>query len=100
MLTDLPRLPRERRTSQTSAPTDAEPKQVQQLAGAVRVCVLVEHALARTAAHLLRLCRILEERAVRCNGLIGVGDNKQLAPRLEPALDAHLWIRDDRRRAC
>ena len=60
------------------------------------VGVLVEDALAGAGTHRLRLCRVGEQLAVGGERLIGVVDDEQLPPRLEPALDPLVGIRDDR----
>ena len=74
----------------------AEPDQLEQLPRAVRVGVLVEDALARAGAHRLGLRRVGEQLAVRGERLVGVVDDEQLLPRLEPALDPLVGVRDDR----
>ena len=61
--------------SGTGRHRDAEPEQLEQPPRAVRVRVLVEHALARAPAHLLRLRRVGEQLAVRRDRLVGVGDD-------------------------
>src|SRR5688500_15123897 len=66
---------------------DAETDESEQLPGAVRVRVLVEDALARAGSHRLRLCRVVEQAAVRGERLVGVRDDQQLLARFEPALD-------------
>src|SRR4051794_13092577 len=59
--------------------------------------MLVEHAFTRAASHLLRLRRIREQLAIGVDGLRRVLDDQQLRPRLEPALEAVVRVRDDRR---
>src|SRR5256714_1177017 len=75
--------------------------QIQDLPGAVGVRVLVEHTLAGTTSH--RLCRpgIVQQLTVGGDGLLCGGHDTQLGAGLEPALDALVWIGDDRRaRGC
>ena len=74
-----------------------EADQLEQPPRAVAVGVLVEHALARAAAQLLGLARVVEQVAVGGDRLVGVVDDEQLAARLEPALDPVVRVRDDRR---
>ena len=75
---------------------DSEIEQLEQAARPVAVGVLVEHPLARAAAHLLGLGRIVEQRPIGGDRLAGVVHDEQLAPRLEPALDPLVRVRDDR----
>src|SRR3954449_8632711 len=49
--------------------------ELEQLPRAVAVRVLVQHPLARTPAHLLRLRRIVEQVAVGSGRLVRVGDD-------------------------
>src|SRR5256885_3827689 len=63
----------------------------------VGVRVLVERPLPSAAAELLRSRRIREQVAVGRNRRVRVLYDEELAPRLEPALDARVRIRDDRR---
>ena len=74
-----------------------QPEQCEQPARAVPVGVLVEHTLARAPAQLLGLRRVGEQLAIRVRRLLGVVDDDQLGARLEPALDAVVRVRDDRR---
>ena len=74
-----------------------EPDELEQPSCAVRVRVLVEDALARAPPHLLGLRRVGDELAVRRDGLLRALDDDELAPRLEPALDPLVRVRDDRR---
>ena len=64
----------------------------------MRVCVLIEHALAGARAHRFGLSRIVEQLAVGGECLARVVDNEQLLPWLEPALYSLVWVRDDRGR--
>jgi hypothetical protein len=79
--------------------TDSLTDEVEQPAGPVTVGVLVEHALARTAAEFLRLCGVVDQLAVHSNRLRGVLDDEQLAPGLEPPLDPLVRVGHDRRPA-
>src|SRR5436190_849333 len=74
----------------------AQPDQVEEAAGAVAVGVLLEHPLPRAAPQLLRPSRLLEQLAVRGDGLVGARDDDDLGARLEPALDPLVGIGDDR----
>src|SRR5262249_34598219 len=67
--------------SATSVGMDGHPQveQLEQAARAVAVGVLVEHALAGAAPHLLGLARVVEQRAVGGDGLLGVSRDDQLA---------------------
>src|SRR6185437_2761884 len=60
---------------------------LEQSSRAVPVGVLVEDALARPAAELLRLRGVVEELAVRGDRLVRRGDDEELRAGLEPALD-------------
>ena len=82
--------------SGTHACRDAEADEREQLPGSMRVRVLVEDALARPRAHRLGLARIVEQPAVGGERLVGVVDDEQLLPGLEPALDPLVGVRDDR----
>src|SRR5262245_25078713 len=84
-------------TSATNGLRHAEPEQVEQAPCPVQESVLVERPLAGGAAHLLRLPPIVEQPGVGVGRLVGVLDDEQLGARLEPALDARVRIRDDRR---
>src|SRR5262249_20779958 len=77
---------------------DSQPHELQQPPRTVAVRVLVEDALACAAAELLGLPRVVEQLAVGRDRLVRVVDDEQLAARLEPALDAVVRVRDDRRR--
>ena len=72
----------------------------QQLPGAVAVGVLVEHALARTPAHFLRLAGIVQEIAVGGDGFGRIVHDEQFVARLEPALDPLDRIGHDRGAGC
>ena len=61
--------------SGTGGHRHADTEQLEQLPRAVRVRVLVEHALARAAAHLLRLRGIGEQLPVRRGRLVRVRDD-------------------------
>ena len=74
-----------------------EPDELQQPPRAVRVGVLVEHALAGPRAHRLGVRRVGEQLAIGGERLGLVLDDDQLAARLEPLLDALVRVRDDRR---
>ncbi len=74
-----------------------EPHELQQPARPMRIRVLVEDALPRAPAHLLRLPGIRDQLTVRADGLLHTLDDDELATRLEPALDTLVRIRDDRR---
>src|SRR4051794_8946581 len=63
---------------------------------AMGVRVLVEDALACATAQLLRRTRIGEQLAIGGERLVGVRDDAQLRPGLEPAVDSLHGIRDDR----
>src|SRR5262245_3094589 len=78
---------------------DPQPDELEQPPCAVAVGVLVEDPLAGAAAELLRLPGIVEQVAVRRDRLVRVVDDEQLAPRLEPTLDAVVRIGHDRGRA-
>src|SRR5262245_15189055 len=78
---------------------DSRPDELEQPPRAVAVRVLVEDPFACAAAELLGLPRVVEQIAVGHDRLVCVVDDEQLAPRLEPALDAVVRVRDDRRRA-
>src|SRR5712691_9892279 len=71
--------------------------ELEDLACAMRVGVLVEDALARASPHRLRRGRVVEQLAVGGKRLVGGGDDADLRLRIEPALDPLLRIRDDRR---
>src|SRR5689334_19713744 len=75
-------------TSDTRAHRDAEADQIEQPPCAMRVRVLVEHALACAAAELLRLRGIGQQLAVRGDGLVHVADDAQVALGIKPPLDA------------
>src|SRR5438477_8642104 len=79
----------------TGLHSDAD--ELEQPARAMAIGVLVEHALARATAELLRLAGIVEQVAVGGDGFVRVMDDEQLAARLEPALDPFVRVRDDRR---
>src|SRR5262249_7722544 len=74
----------------------AEAEQPEQQPRAVHVRVLVERSLARRAAELVRAARVVEQLSIRIDRLVRAGDDEQLAPRLEPPLDALVRVRDDR----
>src|SRR6186997_571943 len=76
-----------RRCSDTCACRDAEADEREQLPGSVGIGVLVEDALAGPCSHRLRLSRVVEQRPVGRERLVGVVDDEQLLPGLEPALD-------------
>src|SRR6266404_2057530 len=82
--------------SDTDAHPRPEPEQVDDLPRAVRVRVLVEHALARAPAHLLRLRGIGEQLPVGVHRLVRRRGDAELALDVEPALESREWIRDDR----
>src|ERR671931_934831 len=71
-------------------------EEVEHASRAVRVGVLVERALAGAAPQLLRGHRVGEELAVQARRLVLVVRDEQLLPRLEPALDTLVGVRDDR----
>src|SRR5579884_359803 len=75
-------------TSGTGTHRDAEVEQLEKSPRTVRVGVLVEDALTGTATELLRLRRVGEQLPVGLGRLVRVLDDEELAPRLEPALDA------------
>src|SRR5438270_4643332 len=87
----------------TSSATDPhgggrlDPDELEQAPRAVGIGVLVEGPLARAAPELLGRARIREQLLVGADGPVRVLDDEQLAARLEPALDAGVRIRDDRR---
>src|SRR5581483_8845481 len=85
--------------SDTDALRDAEADRCEQLPRAVRVRVLVEHALARATAELLSLRRIGEQLRVRRHRLVGVTDDAQLLFGVEPPLQTRERIGDDRHAA-
>ena len=87
---------RRRRAVRSRKDPGLEPDQLEQRTCAVRVRVLVEHALARATPHLLRLRRIGDELAIRGHGLVRTLDDEELAPGLEPAVDAFMRVRHDR----
>src|SRR5207244_6774143 len=62
-------------------------RELENLARAVRVGVLVEEALACPPAHLLCRAGIAEQLAIGGNRFVGGRDHSNLRPRLEPALD-------------
>src|SRR5919201_665746 len=74
--------------SATDGDRRREADQVEDLPRAMRVRVLVEHALARPPPHLLRRGRVGEQLAVRRERLVGARDDAQLRARLEPPLHA------------
>src|SRR5919197_6723130 len=73
-----------------------QPEEIEHASRAVRVGVLVERALAGAAPQLVRGRRVGEELAVQARRLVLVVRDEQLLPRLEPALDALVGVRDDR----
>ena len=75
---------------------DGDAENVEELSGAVAVRVLVEDALARTTPQLLRLGRVVEQRAVRVDRLGGALGDEQLRAGLEPPLDPLVRVRHDR----
>ena len=75
----------------------AEPDEFEQPPRAMRVRVLVEHSLSRARSHLLRLSRIRHELAVRRDSLFRGLDDDDLTSGLEPAVDALVRVRHDRR---
>src|SRR5690348_4786292 len=77
--------------------TLAEADEIEQPARSVTIGVLVQHALACAAAHLLRTSRVVEQLAVRGNCLLGVRHDEHFRARLEPALDPFVRVCDDRR---
>src|SRR5215218_1498422 len=87
---------RSSRRSATGRDRLRHPGELEQAPRAVRVRVLVEHALSRAAAKLLGLSRIVEQLAIRGERLVGRFDDDELAPRIEPAIDALVGVRDDR----
>ena len=79
-------------------PAPRSRQQVEQLARAVPVGVLVEHALACAAAELARPAPGSSSSvAIGGDRLVGVVDDEQLRAGLEPALDPVVRVRDDRR---
>src|SRR3954468_2748536 len=83
--------------SATGAHRHTEADEVENLARAMRIRVLVEHALARAAPHRLGRPGVAEQLAIRGDRLVGGRDDLQLGADVEPALDALVRIRDDRR---
>src|SRR5438105_4934124 len=83
-------------TSVDTGGLGADADEVEQLLRAVAIGVLVEHALARAPSQLLRLRGIGEQLAVGRDRLVGVVDDDQLGPGLEPALEPVVRVRDDR----
>src|SRR6266542_5149442 len=71
-------------------------RELEHTAGAVRIRVLVQGALARAPPELLGLRRIAEQQAVRGKRLVRVRDDEQFPAGLEPAFDSLVRIRDDR----
>src|SRR5918994_3521059 len=70
--------------------------EIEDLAGAVRIGVLVEHALPCAPPHRLRRPRIVEQLAICPDRLVRGRHDSQLRPRIEPALEPLLRVRHDR----
>src|SRR5262249_1881239 len=83
-------------SSATDAHRRPDSDEVEDLTRAVRVGVLVEHALTRAPAHRLRRARIVEQVAVGGERLVRIRDDAKLRPGLEPPLDPGVGVRDDR----
>src|SRR5262245_1396835 len=80
--------------SATGAHRRTQADELEDLARAVRVGVLVENPLARATSHLLGSAGIAEQLVVRRQRLLGGGDDAHLRAELEPALDPEVRIRD------
>src|SRR6185436_3008600 len=79
----------------------AEPDELEDLASAVSVRVLVENTLPGTLPHRLRSAWIVEELSIRGQRLSGRRDDPQLGSHVEPALNPFVRVRHDRRpRGC
>src|SRR5215210_773796 len=75
--------------------------ELEDLARAMRIRVLVEHPLASTPPHRLGRTRVVQELAVGGQRFVGRRDDPHLRAGLEPALDSVVRIGDDRRaRGC
>src|SRR4029077_43776 len=74
----------------------AEPDELENLASAVSVRVLVEHTLPGTSPHRLSGARIVEELSIRGQRLVGRRHDPQLGAAVEPALDPLVRVRHDR----
>src|SRR5262245_16825090 len=84
-------------TSATDGLRNPDVEQLEQAPRAMDVRVLVQRALTRGAAHLLRTPGVVQQLPVGGGRLVRVRDDEQLAPRLEPALDPLVRVGDDRR---
>src|SRR6266516_3106276 len=82
-------------SSATGAHRGSDADEVEDLSRAVRIGVLVEHALAGAASHRFRCSRVVQQLAVGRERFVGVRDDAQLGARIEPALDSLVRIRDD-----
>src|SRR6476659_8561 len=83
--------------SATGAHRHTEADELENLARAMRIRVLVEDALPRAAPHRLGRAGIAEQLTVRGQRLVRGRDHLQLRADVEPALDAFVRVRDDRR---
>src|SRR5580765_610514 len=84
-------------SSATGCHRCAEPDELEDLASAVSVGVLIEHAFPGTSPHGFRSARIGEELSIRGQRLVGRRDDPQLGADVEPALDPLVRVRHDRR---
>src|SRR5262249_39854632 len=82
--------------SATGAHRRTEADELEDLARAVRVRVLVEDTLARTSPHRLGRAGIGEQLAVRRERLVGGRDDTQLRADVEPPLDTEMGVGHDR----
>src|SRR5262249_59101324 len=82
--------------SATSAHRRTQADELEDLARAVRVRVLVENAFARAASHRLGRAGIAQQLAIRRQRLLGGRGYAELRADVEPALDAVVRIRHDR----
>src|SRR6185437_8829508 len=73
----------------------AEPDELEDLASAVSVGVLIEHAFPGTSPHRFCSARIVEELSIRGQRLVGRRDDPQLGADVEPALDPLVRVRHD-----